>query len=188
MLKVDISLEPNLTYLKAWIISIENAAVKDLSVFFSKWALPIVIEEFARLFDTNGYGTWKQLTPRYKTWKDRFYPTKPILRRTDVYYRALTLSMPEGSTLKSIRRKSGGNLYEVNPDSLLYGIDEAWFASRFGAPYPVFLEKGTPNMASRPVFAIIVNQNLNNALLAALVDYLKKAITKETTRYFKSSS
>lgn len=47
-----------------------------------------------RHFDTEGEsgasGKWAPLSPKYAAWKEKHYPGKPILRRTDALYKGLT--------------------------------------------------------------------------------------------------
>ena len=55
---------------------------------------PLLSRDFRTMerehFDTEGHGTWPELSPPYATWKEVKYPGKPILQGTGALYAALT--------------------------------------------------------------------------------------------------
>lgn len=173
MFEITFSVTPTLKQLKQFVIGVEQEVLKDLTEFWHKGAQPLIAEEIARIFVTQGYGTWAPLSPKYALYKSRHYPGRTILRRKDVYFRAAT-------------RKESGNLFEVKPDQMIWGVDLGYFANQFGFPYPIVHERGGKNMPQRQVFEMLGNnEKLDNRLVLSLQHYLDKKIRQETKRYFQ---
>ena len=174
MFEFSIGMTPTLEELKAFILGVEKEAIKDLRPFWVNRATPVIKEEMARIFATEGYGTWPPLSNRYKEYKRRFFPGKRILRKTDVYFRATT-------------RKGAGNIHIYNADGMVWGVDLGYFANRFGFPYPAAHEKGTKDgrIPARPVFSTAEqSQVLQNNLAASMIKYLDEVVKRETKKHF----
>ena len=173
MFEIDMKITPPLEQIIAWVEGLEREVLKNLTEFWDKWAIPAIIEELARIFATEGYGTWPPLSPRYERQKRRMYPGKRILRREDAFYRAVT------------KKGGAGNLTKITPTSLQYGVDLGYFGTKFGFPYPAVHEKGSDKTPARPVFVLAEQSRvLKENLVAALKNYLAKSIRRETRRYF----
>jgi len=182
MLSVKFEVNPPLEYLKYWIKHIESSVLDNMTEFYDKWAGRVLKQEIAMIFATEGYGQWAPLSPDYAQWKQRHYPGRKMLRLSNSYFKA--------ATIKGAR----GNLCEIHPDKMIWGVDLETFASAFGAPYPYYMEKGVMRMTTkkglsvtpaRPVFYLAENsKRLQDALYVAFNDYLKKAIYRETHKYF----
>ena len=173
MFKVDINVTPTTHQLKRWVESMEKSVLEDLTPFWDQMAQPLVVEEIARIFATQGYGTWAPLSTKYALYKSRVFPGKTILRRKDTYFRAST-------------RKGAGNVYERDKDKMEWGVDLGWFASAFGYPYPVAHEEGRGANPQRSVFALAANSRmLSNNLVLGLRQHLRKTIEKEAKKVFK---
>ena len=168
---------PGIEQLKRWVEGIEQRAVGDLTEFWEKWASPAVIEEIAMIFATEGYGRWPPLSEKYAAAKQRRYPGRTILRREDSYFRAAT------------RKGEAGNVFVSEKDEMVWGIDLSYFRAAFGFPYPVVhehRERGRSTSPRRPVFETAAESDaLRNRLVAALQDYLRKTIQRETRRHFR---
>jgi hypothetical protein len=179
MFEVAFNFDPSIEQLKNWVKTVERAALEDLRPFWEKWATPIVIEELARIFATNGYGKWPPLSPGYAKYKARRYPGRTILRREDNYWRAATT------------KKHAGNVHIYGKDNMSWGIDLGWFASKFGFPYPAVHESGDTRgvIPQRSVFKTAEESALlQTHLVFALNDYMRKVIRRETRRHFGSAA
>lgn len=176
MFDVEFDITPTLAQLQKWITVVEKDVLDDLREFWDGWASPVIIEEIARIFVTEGYGSWPSLSPKYAAYKGKHYPGKTILRRTDAYFKAAT------------RKKEAGNVFISKEDEMTWGIDLGYFASAFGFPYPAVHEdenRGKSTSPRRPVFALAGESvKLQNLLVVALQDYLNKKIESEVTKYF----
>lgn len=173
MFSIHVDMTPTTRQLKRFIRGVEKEAVRDLRPFWEGWATPVVIEEIGRIFATEGYGTWPPLSDRYAAYKRRFFPGKSILRRQDLYFRAATQKGVEG------------NLQSITPTDMVWGVDLGYFARRFGFPYPAVHEVGHGNIPKRAVFETAEQSAiLERNLVAALKDYLKKVVERETKRHF----
>ena len=173
--KIEIDIDPPLERLKYWIEHVEKNVINDLSDFWNGWARKLVAEEIARIFATQGYGTWAPLSKKYASRKSTLYPGRTILRAKDVYFGAST------------RKGAKGNIFESSATEMTWGADEAWFKATYGFPYPVALEKGnTNNMPARPVYELAqTSEALQANLVKGLSDYLQKRINEETKKVFK---
>lgn len=174
MFEITFDTTPTLDQLKQWVTGIEKEVLNDLTEFWHAAAQPLITEEIARIFVTQGYGTWAALSPRYALYKSRRYPGKTILRRENVYFRAATQKKP-------------GHLFETRPDQMIWGVDLGYFASQFGFPYPIAHERGAEkiNLPQRQVFELLGdNDQLNSKLAGSLQHYLEKKIKQETKKYF----
>lgn len=173
-MEISFSQTPTTDELKNYITTIEKVILKDLREFWKDWALPLVTEEIARIFATEGYGTWQRLEPAYAARKAKRYPRKTILRREDNYFKAAT------------RPNEPGNVSKFEKDWMEWGIDLGYFTSTYGFPYPVVHETGGVNMPRRPVFEMAEESDaLQNNLVKGFADYLDKRIRKESERVFK---
>lgn len=179
MFEISMSFDPSTDQLKNWVKGIEKVALEDLRPFWEKWATPVIIEEMARIFATNGYGKWPPLSPKYAQYKARRWPGKTILRRDDNYWRAAT------------KKRDAGNVHIYKKDSMSWGIDLGYFASKFGFPYPVVHEFGSKDgtIPERAVFKTAEESALLQVnLVFALNDYMRKVMRKETKKYFGSAA
>ncbi len=173
---VTFEINPPLEKLKYWIEHIEREVINDLSDFWDGWARKIVVEETARIFATQGYGTWAPLSEKYAMRKSKVYPGRTMLRAKDVYFRAST------------RKGAGGNLYQSLPGFMTWGVDPTYFESLAQYPYPYVLEKGNRSGTTppRPVWALLaVSVQLQQNLIKGLNDYLHKRIDQETKKVYK---
>lgn len=182
MIEIKFDINPPLERLEYAIHVIEKEVLNDLTEFWNKWARPVVIQEIADIFVTEGRGTWASLSPAYKKWKERAYPGRTILRLKNLYFHAATIK----------GRK--GNIFEADKDKMVWGVDLDVFEAVTGAPYPIFLEKGAMRMGkkgyvilpARPVFYLAeISQILQNNLVVAMKDYLNKMVTKTLKQHFK---
>lgn len=174
MFEIEFGVTPSLDKVKDWITGIEKEVLKDLTGFWHKSAQPLIAEEIARIFVTQGKGTWPPLSPQYALRKSKKYPGRTILRREDVYFRAATQKKP-------------GHIFETRPDQMIWGVDLGYFANRFGFPYPIAHERGGKGNRppQRQVFGLLENNTeLGNRLVVAFQHYLKKQIEFETKKYF----
>lgn len=172
MFDLSLDVTPTPDQLRRWIESFEQDVLNDLFPYWHQVAMPAVKEEIARIFATEGYGSWPPLSPAYARRKAKHYPGKRMLRRKDTYFRAAT-------------KRAAGNIFEANADQMIWGIDLGYFASRFGFPYPIAHEKGGPNLPQRAIFELLsVNEHLQNRLVTGLHKYLQKRIRQESQRVF----
>jgi len=175
MYDLTFDVTPSLDDLQRFITGVEKNVLDDLREFWKEGAQPVVAQEIAKIFATEGYGRWPPLSPAYARQKAKRYPGKTILRRQDRYMQAAT-------------RKMYGNIFEVHRDFMIWGVDLGWFAAQFGFPYPVVHERGSTKsrLPARPVFELLENNSKLNALLViSLEKYLKKKIQSEAKRYFR---
>ena len=103
----------------------------DLSSFFqSGFAERHLEPSTERVFTTEGYGMWPELDPDYAKRKSITHPGQTILRRDDAYFdAATTIGHP-------------GNVLEVSPTELVYGVSGVIFSQSFGYNYPLAHEEG----------------------------------------------
>lgn len=97
--------------------------------------VPVFEEGVARQFEARGGGStggWAALSPKYASWKERYYPGLPLLERTHALRDALTQSNAVGA-------------YRVyNSDKFDFGTE--------GVEYASYHQTGTSRMPTRPVF------------------------------------
>jgi hypothetical protein len=154
--------------LKQVIIDTEREVMGDLRTFWEDYATPEVIEEIARIFATEGYGTWAPLSPKYATWKQRHYPGRKMLRLTDTYFRAST------------RKGEGGNIAHYTKDYMEWGVDLDYFNTLVGFPYPIVHEAGSIKHPKRPVYELAEQSRaLQDALIEALGKWLEKEVSSK---------
>lgn len=144
MYQLDITGTPSLELLKLAVERVEKNVLEDLKPFWDDVATKIVAKEIARIFATEGYGTWPALSPTYALWKNRVYPGRTILRLKNNYFRAAT------------KKGDGGNIFVSDKDSMTWGVNLGYFRTEFGYPYPVVHESGSAamNLPARPVFGL----------------------------------
>lgn len=105
--------------------------VKDLRKAWKK-----IGEDFRkteeRVFNGQGYyGSrpgWTPLTPKYREWKDKHYPGKPILQQT-------------GALKSSLTKKGAGHIEIIRRTSITLGSNDPKFK---------WHQKGTKKMVARP--------------------------------------
>ena len=101
----------------------------DLSSFFKGFAERHLEPSTERVFTTEGYGMWAELDPKYAARKSITHPGQTILRRDDAYFdAATTIGHP-------------GNVLEVSPTELVYGVSGGYFQSSFGYNYPLGMRR-----------------------------------------------
>lgn len=105
--------------------------VKDLRPVFKKIGKDFRETE-EKVFNSQGaYGSrpaWTPLSPKYKEWKDKHYPGKPILQQT-------------GKLKTSLSRKGGNHVEVITKNSITLGTKDYKFK---------WHQKGTPRMPERP--------------------------------------
>ncbi len=172
MLSLKLEIDPPLEKLQLAIEIAEREVLDDLRGFYDKYAYRLVAEELARIFASQGYGTWQPLSERYKLWKSRAYPGRTMLRLKNRYFRASTL------------RGATGNLYWRNKTNMQWGVDLTAFRMAYEFPYPIIHERGTTDgrLPKRPVYALAERSPL---LHGKLRDSFSKWIHVEVNRRFK---
>ena len=170
---IEIDMKPTLNQLKQAIVGVEKNVLQNLQPFWEDYATPAVIEEIARIFVTEGYGTWAPLSPKYAVWKAKHYPGKSILRLTDAYFKAST------------QKGEGGNIAHYTKDYMEWGADLGYFESLVGFPYPIVHEKGGSKHPQRAVYELAEqSETLQNALVDALGKWLDKRVREELVKTF----
>lgn len=105
--------------------------VKNLTPAFKKIGKDFRETE-RRVFQGQGaYGSrsrWQPLTPKYKEWKDKHYPGKPILEQT-------------GALKNSLISKGGNHIEIITKNSITLGNKDPKFK---------WHQKGTRKMVARP--------------------------------------
>lgn len=172
MLSLKIEINPPLERLKLAIELAEREVLDDLRGFYDKFASRLVAEEIARVFVTQGYGTWQPLSERYKLWKSKAYPGRTILRLRNRYFRASTM------------RGATGNLYWRDKRNMQWGVDLTAYRLAYEFPYPIIHERGSEKnkLPKRPVYALAERSPL---LHNKLRESFQKWIQKEVDRRFK---
>jgi len=120
---VSIKASPSFDKIKSLTEGIEKETLSDLRSF---WILliPFVKGVLKERFETENRGRWAALSPRYKAWKERYYPGKPILQLTQKLYHAAT------------EKGRQGNVCEETPTSLAWGVDTDII------PYAAYVQSG----------------------------------------------
>lgn len=67
-------------------------AIEDFRPFWTRYFAPAFYRLVQRNFETEGslVGGWAPLSPQYAAWKQRHYPGKTILRRTDALFHSMS--------------------------------------------------------------------------------------------------
>ena len=132
-------------------LSKHGAKLSDLTPFWQNTAVPVTKRLFASIFQGEGQtpltSRWAPLSPQYKAWKERNYPGKTILRRTDRLFHSVV---------------NNPNL-NITPERLTFGTN---------VPYASFHETGTSKMPARPLFGY-VETNAPMALEPLLLEWLE---------------
>lgn len=89
-------------------------------------------DQLKERFDAEGYG-WEKLSTRSAAWKEKRYPGKTILRRTDRMYNSL------------VRKNAPGNVSRVRPLEAEFGTTVS---------YARHHQTGTANMPAREIFQL----------------------------------
>ena len=136
----------------------------DLSSFFKGFAERHLEPSTERVFTTEGYGMWPELDPKYAARKSITHPGQSILRRDDAYFdAATTIGHP-------------GNVLEVSPTELVYGVSGGYFQSSFGYNYPEAHEEGI-GQKPRPVFrSLAASPEIQNLYATALEAWASEQI------------
>jgi hypothetical protein len=120
---------------------------------------PDVVDGVEETFITEGYGTWRPLSPAYARRKRITHPGKTILRRDDHYFNAAT------------QPNHHAHVKQVDRASLTVGVLGRWFAARFGFDYPARHE------TDRPVYRLLsIRQQFLQRLEGAVVTLLKREL------------
>ena len=136
----------------------------DLSSFFKGFAERHLEPSTERVFTTEGYGMWPELDPKYAARKSITHPGQTILRRDDAYFDAATTI------------GHGGNVLEVSPTELVYGVSGGYFQSSFGYNYPLAHEEGI-GQKERPVFRLLAaSPEIQNLYATALETWASEQI------------
>ena len=133
----------------------------DLREFYRGEVIPLIAAEVAKIFATQGYGTWPQR-------KDNL--PHPLLQLTGRYLRAAS------------QVGASGNIAEVNRTELRFGIE----LSHFRNSYPLLHETGTSRLPARPVWSLLTQSDtFYRALDQAFNTWLDNKIQQESRRFFK---
>lgn len=116
--------------------------MKDLRPYFRDVFAPRYFKQVQDAFNMEGQsrdsrgrfagGRWEKLSPRYKAWKDRWYPGLPILTREGFLRDSLQWT---GTHL------GPGGVFEAYPTYVIYGTT---------IPYASAHQKGTARLPARP--------------------------------------
>jgi phage gpG-like protein len=129
--------------------------VDDLRPAFERMH-EIFVRMVSEQFATQGgrTGAWAPLTPRYRAWKARRYPGRPILVRT---MRMVT----------SRRHVTGETVYEVTPTYATFGTR---------VPYARFHQFGTSRMVvARPILTTADARDMADIVDIVLAHLLRSA-------------
>jgi len=121
-----------------------------------RWFLERNREQFAKEGSTGESGAWQPLSRRYAEWKQKHFPFKKILRRTDRLYRSLIA-------------KGDENVFNPQPQFVELGTV---------VPYAVFHQRGTKKMPARPLISWTEKDRVK--LMKVIQKELVAAIRKET--------
>ncbi len=131
--------------------------LKDFGKHVFPKLTPVFEAEERRQFDAQGggpRGSWAALSPTYAKWKEANYPGKPINRRSDALYEALT----ESTSVFAARVVSGQDF-----DFGTHGLD-----------YASWIQLGTGSMIDRPPFDF--SSDLERDLVDAALEGVREAI------------
>jgi len=170
--KFEFKMTPTVRQLKRFILQIEHEVLGNLTEYWKDEARIVLIGEIARMFATEGYGSWARLKPPYARQKAKTHPGKTILRREDNYFQAAT------------DENAPGNFHNYRPDFMEWGINLDYFTRAFGFPYPIVHERGGANHPARPVFELLDETNIGNELVFALGKHIQKRAEQEAKRIF----
>lgn len=115
-----------------------DRALSRLSVRTSNLIRPfeevgsLLRDQLKERFDAEGHG-WQKLSTRYAAWKEKKYPGKTILRRTDRMYSSL------------VRKNAPGNVSQVRAMDAAFGTT---------VPYARHHQTGTGQMPAREIFRL----------------------------------
>lgn len=109
--EVNIQAIPSLRGIIQLTETIDREVLSDVSSF---WELltPFLAKILKTRFESENQGRWAALSPRYKAWKNKHYPGRPILQLTQKLYHAAT------------QKGAAGNICTETPTSLTWGVDE----------------------------------------------------------------
>lgn len=75
-------------------------------------------------------GRWEPLSERYREWKERNFPGRPILQRT-------------GATMKALTSRTQHSIIDPQPTILTFGV---------ALRYPIYHQRGSGRLPRRPIF------------------------------------
>ena len=156
--------------LNAFLRDVERR-LSNYTPFWNDYAAPLVAGELAEVFLTEGRGEWDGLNPAYAAAKEQTHPGKTILRRDDNYIGAATSAAHPG------------NIFEVSPTEMTWGIDGGWFDSRFGDNYPERHELGL-GVPQREVFGKLTETGELDANITRLLEKWQREEIAEVERIF----
>lgn len=158
-MNININANPNFTDIEDRFEDLDHRCDElDLSSL-----IPIIAAEAAKIFETEGYGTWPALSPDYAAWKARNFPGQTILRLTDAYF--LGATQPGGPH----------NLILMAANLLTYGVQ--------GLDYPNFHEYGVGRLPARPVFELMADSELfHNRLTHGMGQLITEALRQSGLR------
>ena len=161
---LEAKMQPTPEAIQQWIRGMEKSIISKMD--YKKFA-PVVAAEVARIFVTQGYGSWAPLSENYAIRKAKIRPFSTILRLTDEYFQAAT------------QVGHSKNIMRANNKSLIYGV------GGFSPNYPLFHEIGTAKMPARPVWdKLAKSQPLQEKIVLAFRKQLHKNLEKEGARFF----
>jgi hypothetical protein len=108
--QVSLTANPKFEQIQKLAKQIEDETLADFSEF---WDLlkPFVSNAIRERFESENQGKWAPLSPRYRAWKEKNYPGRPILQLTRQLYNAATT------------QGSPGNVCEKEKNSFTWGVD-----------------------------------------------------------------
>ena len=118
--------------------------VSDLRPYWGQ-AAGVFFKHAQQTFDTQGFGSWRPLSPRYAAWKRQHYPSTLILERTGDLRRSL------------VSRSTPNSIYREAPLSLELGTT---------VRYARYHQTGTSRMPARP--PLIVTPELEQGIGAVI--------------------
>lgn len=148
---MQIQIEENVGSLSILLSGIGNQ-LTDFRRFYRDYLSQYVYDRIDDIFDSQGDGTWAALSSSYEAQKARQFPGKPILRRTDRYFRAATgPNRPMSFT-------------RITPTELVMGVT---------VPYAIYHEDGT-GRRHRPVYSLIPRDPQFNEHITQLAEKWKR--------------
>lgn len=115
-----------------------DRALTRLSVRASNLTVPLekvgedLRDQLKERFDAEGFG-WQKLSTRYAARKEKRFPGKTILRRSDRMYNSL------------VRKNAPGNVSSVKPTEAAFGTT---------VPYARHHQRGGGNLPAREIFRL----------------------------------
>jgi phage gpG-like protein len=124
--------------------------IGDLTPIWPRVA-QVFYERERQLFDQQGEGNWRELSPRYGAWKQKHFPGYPLLQRSTEMAVSLT------------NQTSPFSVLDMRPKNFAVGTS---------VPYAQFHQTGTSRMPARP--PIIIDDGTIQRMLDVVTDELGK--------------